>query len=208
MKKIFFALLILNLILSACTAAIQTPVVNHKTPLYETAKEVQERSNAENAAIEIISTQYGYDPVSILILKSSSKTWSDTCLEVGPTSEVCTPDSIPGYLILCYVEQTVFEVHSDVSGEKIYALNYLTDFFSPADVAVLLLAKQLEISANNVLFQSIEALDWSDSCLDVVNEEAVCIPIMTPGYRIRLEAMGTIYEFHTDTFGTRMIRVY
>ena len=208
MKKIFLSLLILNFILTACTAAIQTPVVNHKTPLYETAKDAQDRINAENAAIEIISAQYDYDPAKILILKSSSKTWSDSCLEVAPTSEVCTPDSIPGYLILSYVDQTIFEVHVDLSGERVYALNYLTNYFSPADVAVLLLAKQLAVSVNDVLFQSIEQVDWTDSCLDIVNEEAVCIPIMTPGYRIKLEALGTIYEFHTDTFGTRMIRVY
>ena len=208
MKKILFTFLILNLILAGCTAAIQTPVVNHKTPLYETAREYQERANVENAAIDIVSNQYGYDPSNILILKSSPKTWSDSCLEAVQPNDGCTQELIPGYLILLYVDQTVFEVHADLSGQNIYALNYLTSYISPGDVAVLLLAKQLDISSNNIMYQSIDQVDWADSCLDVIYEDSVCVPVITPGYRIKLEAMGTLYEFHTDIYGTRMIRVY
>lgn len=207
MKKpiLFFACL--SLLLSACTAAIQTPPVNHKTPLYETAGDYQNRTQAEKAAIEMVTLQYGYDPAQILLLKSTKRTWSDSCLEIAPPSEVCVQENIPGYMVVLYSEPSVFEVHTDLTGQIVYALNYLTQTVTAADVAIYLLAKQLALPTSSILIQTMETVDWPDSCLGVYSENVICATMQTPGYLIRLDVQGTVYEFHADIYGSRLIQI-
>ena len=207
MKKPVIFFTCISLLLTACSAAIETPPVNHKTPLYESASDYQNRTQAEKAAIETVTLQYGYDPSQILLLKSSKRTWSDSCLESAQPSEICLPETIPGYMIMLYSEPSVFEVHTDQSGQQVYALNYLTQTVTLADVAIYLLAKQLGVPASSVFIQTLEAIDWTDSCLGIYSENVICAAIQTPGYLIRLDVQGSVYEFHADIYGSRLIQV-
>ncbi len=205
MKRFLAMSILLILLLSACAEAIQTPAVDRKTPLYETVDDYLNRSAAEKTAIDTIANQYGFSPSQILLLKTTRKTWTDTCLEVAPISEICTPEEVPGYFMLFYADYSIFEVHSDTSAQKIFALNYLTPNATPIDVAILLLAKQLKIPAGQILIQSSDQVDWPDSCLGIANVNLVCVPITTPGYQVQLEALGTVYVFHADIYGSRLI---
>ena len=207
MKRLFIFVILITFFLSGCSEVIQTPPVDRKTPLYESASDYSNRTTSETAAFDIIVNQYGYEPDQIYLLKSSKQIWSDSCLEVAPQSEVCVPEEIPGYLMLFYADNSIFEAHTDNSAEKIYVLNYLSNYANPVEVAILLLAKQLEISSNNVLVQNSEVVDWPDSCLGVIKEDLICVPVLTPGYRIILEAFGAVYEFHADIYGSRLIPI-
>ncbi len=204
-KRILIVTSLLILLLSACAEAIQTPPVDRKTPLYETVDDFLSRSTAEKAAIDTIVNQYGMSPSQILLLETSKQTWADTCLEVAPISEVCVPQEIPGYFMLFYANHSIFESHADTSAQKIYVLNYLTKYATPVDVAIQLLAKQLAISPHQVLVQTSDQMDWPDSCLGVEASDLICVPITTPGYRIQLEALGIVYVFHADVYGSRLI---
>jgi len=119
MMKIYLVLAtLLTLLLSACAEVIQTPPVDRKTPLYESVGDYLDRTNAEKAAIDIIVNQYGYDASRILPLQTTRKTWTDTCLEVAPLSEICVPEEIPGYFMLFYADHSIFEAHTDQSAQK------------------------------------------------------------------------------------------
>lgn len=207
MKKVQILFPLLVLLLSACAEAIQTPPIDRKTPLYEPVGDYLDRTASEKAAIDIIVNQYGYETSQILPLKTIRKTWTDSCLEVAPLSEVCVPEEIPGYFMLFYADQSIFEAHTDNTAQKIYVLNYLTKYSSPIEVAVQYLAKILVIPANKINVQSNEHIDWSDSCLGVVSEDIVCVPVLTPGFLIQLEALGALYEFHADIYGSRLIPI-
>lgn len=207
MKRFLVIAPMILILLSACAEAIQTPPVDRKTPLYETVDDYLNRSSAEKAAIDTIVNQYGLTATQILPLQTTKQIWADTCLEVAPLSEVCIPQEIPGYFMLFYADHSIFEAHSDATAQKIYVLNYLTKFTTPIDVAIQLLAKQLEISPNLVLVQASDQIDWPDSCLGLGSENMICVPVTTPGYRIQLEALGSVYVFHADIYGSRLIPV-
>lgn len=207
MKKFLVLAFLLTLLLSACAEVIQTPPVERKTPLYESVSDYLDRTSSEKAAIDLIVSQYGYEASQIYPLKTTRVTWTDSCLEIAPLSEVCVPEEIPGYFMLFYADHSIFEAHSDQSAQKIYVLNYLSKYSSPIEVAIQYLAKQLDIPSNRIYVQANEQIDWPDSCLGVVSEDIVCVPILTPGFLIQLEAMGVIYEFHADIYGSRLIPI-
>ncbi len=65
------------------------------------------------------------------------------------------------------------------------------------------LAQQLGLSLDGVIPQSIEAADWPDACLGVEFAQRACAEVITPGYKIILQAEGALYEVHTNQDGSR-----
>ncbi len=45
---------------------------------------------------------------------------------------------------------------------------------------------------------AVTAVDWPDACLGVRTPGSVCAQVVTPGYRIIIEAGGKRIEYHTD----------
>src|SRR5205807_8144006 len=67
-----------------------------------------------------------------------------------------------------------------------------------AQVAQATLARDLGISADDVKIVSVEAVEWNDSSLGCPKPGMNYLQVITPGYRIILEAQGQRYEYHTD----------
>lgn len=63
------------------------------------------------------------------------------------------------------------------------------------------LAAQLGIPSPDIKIISAEAVEWSDSCLGLGKPEEICAQMITPGYKVILEATGQRYEAHTDQSG-------
>jgi hypothetical protein len=68
------------------------------------------------------------------------------------------------------------------------------------------LAKQLGISTDAISLVSITSVEWPDSCLGVQEPGIMCSMIVTPGYRVILQAPNaagqpTQYEIHTNLTG-------
>jgi hypothetical protein len=60
------------------------------------------------------------------------------------------------------------------------------------------LAQRLSISVTEIkLIEGIE-VEWSDSSLGCPQEGMAYLQVITPGYRIALEANGTHYEYHSN----------
>lgn len=75
----------------------------------------------------------------------------------------------------------------------------------PAYKARDFLAAQLNIPIEQVKIVSAEAVEWSDSCLGLGKPEEICAQMITPGYRVMLEAEGKSYEAHTNQSGDVVI---
>ncbi len=72
----------------------------------------------------------------------------------------------------------------------------------PADAAKLDLAKILGIDTSKITILSQEEVDWPDSCLGVAVKGVMCAQVITPGYKIILQAQGQTYEYHTNLSGS------
>jgi hypothetical protein len=63
------------------------------------------------------------------------------------------------------------------------------------------LAQRLQVDPDTIKLVSVEAVDWPDGCLGVQTPGVMCIMVITPGYRVILEANGKQYEYHTNETG-------
>ncbi len=63
------------------------------------------------------------------------------------------------------------------------------------------LAAARNFQLNEISTVSVEAVDWSDSCLGLGGPAESCAQMITPGYKIILKAGGEEFEFHTDATG-------
>lgn len=69
-------------------------------------------------------------------------------------------------------------------------------------VAVEDLAKRYSISSEQIQFKEAFEVTWPDSSLGCPNPSSMYMQVLTPGYLIRLQAPGGIFEYHTDKRGS------
>jgi hypothetical protein len=67
------------------------------------------------------------------------------------------------------------------------------------------LAKDIGVPESAIKLVGLEAVDWSDSSLGCPKPGENYLQVITPGYRVTLEAQGKTYEYHTDKT-TRAVR--
>lgn len=60
------------------------------------------------------------------------------------------------------------------------------------------LAARLGLAPDEVTVSSVEAVTWPDSALGCPAPDMMYLQVLTPGYRIVLEAGGTEYTYHTS----------
>lgn len=70
--------------------------------------------------------------------------------------------------------------------------------------AVKDLSRTLNLPAEEIAVLSQEAAQWPDSCLGLATPDEMCLQVITPGWRVILEAGGRQFEYHTDESGKRM----
>lgn len=63
------------------------------------------------------------------------------------------------------------------------------------------LAARLSISPAEISLAEATAVEWSDSSLDCPQEGMGYLQVITPGYRIVLQANSQTYEYHTNRAG-------
>lgn len=132
--------------------------------------------------------------------------WPDACLGLPGSDEMCAMVITPGFLIqLQATEQTCF-VHMDREATNVRYIcgsdSSAADERLPADAAMLFLSQELEIPPSEMAITSIEAVDWPDGCLGVSRQGISCLTVITPGYKIMLEAGGQQYEVRTNRSGS------
>ena len=71
-----------------------------------------------------------------------------------------------------------------------------------ADMARQKLADDLEVTPDQIEIVQVEAFDWPDACLGLPEEGEICAQVVTPGYRVTLDADDQIYVFRTNELGT------
>jgi hypothetical protein len=82
---------------------------------------------------------------------------------------------------------------------------------SPPPQAVLAAVNQLSqtlgVSVESVEILDFQEVEWPDACLGVPQEDEACALVITPGFRIMLEADGRQFELHSNQDGTVIVQV-
>jgi hypothetical protein len=63
------------------------------------------------------------------------------------------------------------------------------------------LAERLELDEEGITLTSFESITWPDTSLGCPQPNMFYAQVLTPGYRIILEAGGEVYRYHTDLEG-------
>jgi hypothetical protein len=74
------------------------------------------------------------------------------------------------------------------------------------DRAVAALSKQLGIPPADIKIASSEAVEWSDASLGCPEPDMSYVQVITPGYRIVLQAGDKLYEYHTGAGDAAQVR--
>lgn len=60
------------------------------------------------------------------------------------------------------------------------------------------LAQRLSVMVTSISLLEIEEVEWSDSSLDCPQPGMSYLQVITPGYRILLEANAQVHEYHSN----------
>ena len=75
----------------------------------------------------------------------------------------------------------------------------------PAQLKALqALAEALGIPVSEIQVISVEAVDWPNGCLGIQPMGVLCTMNIVPGFRVILEANGSLYDYHTNQDGSQL----
>jgi len=63
------------------------------------------------------------------------------------------------------------------------------------------LSERLGVPEAQVLVKEVERVEWPDACLGAGGSDEICAEVVTPGFRIVLEARGGEHVYHSDLQG-------
>jgi len=114
-----------------------------------------------------------------------------------------------GRLIVIYVEndQTVFEKLTEILGDPITKeVEVPANVTSNPAVAAAMdrLSQFKNIPLDQIELVSAEHVQWPDECMGISRRGQMCAQVITPGWRIVLQAGDQQYTFHTDEIGVRV----
>lgn len=151
-----------------------------------------------------LAEHLGIAPGAITLVSSEPMEWADACLELPAPDEMCAQVITPGYRVVLEAIGQQYILHTNASGSQVRTAGQP----EPENVAPraalqarAALAQQLGLAPEAVRIVSAEAIEWPDACLDAPASDEVCAQVVTPGYKVLLEADGVVREYHTDQSG-------
>jgi hypothetical protein len=126
---------------------------------------------------------------------------------VRPTGAVCTAEAVP------FEESIPLDVYGLSAGTYTVDVNGVKETFTLdvdnappqggdgeaqplVDLSIADLAKRLGVGPDEITVQSVEATEFPNASLGVLEPGKVYAQVITPGYIIRLAVNGTVYEYH------------
>lgn len=222
MQKIT-ALILIGLLLAGCASAVQYPPVDHKTPIPRGSYATQPVEEPTAAATPIISELptaastaqaelaqlLGVDSTTVSVLAVETRQWPDACLGLANQAEVCAQQITEGYQIVMQAVGAIFTMRTNQDGSQVrIAYPSVGDPQAAVQVARAVLAGLLGLSdPSQVALVQVMPVEWLNACLGVVSPDIACAEVITPGFRILLEAQGVQYEFHANQDGSQILQM-
>lgn len=186
-KALFLVILVVILGISACTTnqptAIPTKVV----------------IELPNEVIEAIATNLKIGAEEIVFNNTAQIDYPNSCLGLPSAEEVCAEVIVPGYQGILAVGSAQYEFRSDKTGERLRIVPIALK------AAQAELAKAFQIDINVIRWVEVERMEWKDSCLGLEQPGITCAEVITPGFRIMLEAGGVFFVYRTNASGSQVV---
>ncbi len=165
---------------------------------------VSELPEAAAAAAQMLAERLGIPLDAIRLIAMEEVEWRNGCLELAGPDEMCTLALVPGYRIVLEAAGQQYVFHTNRSGSQVrMAAAPIPEKEWPRAAlrARNALAEKLGLAPEAVRIISAEATDWPDACLGIYLPDEGCAQVLTPGFKVILEANGIRYEYHTDQNG-------
>jgi hypothetical protein len=117
------------------------------------------------------------------------KVWTSIILLIWMFT-ACAPQTPTDQPLIIIERPTLTHIPADLTPEQ--------------GAAIAALSGNWSLPADKITLVSTEAVDWPDDCLGVVEEGLVCAQVITPGFRVILEANGRQVEYRTNEDGTQL----
>jgi hypothetical protein len=103
-------------------------------------------------------------------------------------------------------DQAIVDLISQVMGQPITEPARALPVDPPyaAAAAEQQLGQELDLPVDEIDLVSFERVEWPDACLGLAEPGELCAEVLTPGWRVTLNAQGQQYEFHTDMNGDKL----
>lgn len=147
-------------------------------------------------AIGLLAEQAGLPVESIQLVKSQPMEWPNACLGAAEPGEACAEMIVAGYKFDLQVEGRTYYLHTnqDLSQARLGGPQETTVIVKVRQQAAL----EKGVGLEEVKLVSSEAVEWRNSCLGIERDGMMCLMVITPGYRIKVEVLNTVLEYHTN----------
>lgn len=86
--------------------------------------------------------------------------------------------------------------------EMVNTMEIIPGSEKPVASAIADLMQRTDVAPEEITLVTVEAQEWSDASLGCPQEGYMYAQVITPGYKIVLEAQGKEYNYHTDSAST------
>lgn len=193
----FIVVLILTAFIVACgPGAAPRPGLGETPQAPQPPATASLSTQAVQAARQALAEQLGVAVEQLEVFSVEARQFPNSCLGLEMEEEACAEVIVPGYQGVLLGEGVQYEFRVSEDGAVMR--------FLPGAVlsAQQVLAAQLGISLQEIRILSYERVDWPDACLGIQTPGLMCAQVITPGFRVLLEAEGKRYQFHTDLSGS------
>ncbi len=155
-------------------------------------------------AIADLAGRVGVVPTQVEVVRVERVAWPDGCLGCAGPGQICTAVVVPGFRILLRAAGEAYEYRTDEK-ETVMLCQPGTQVgdWGPAqplvEAVVADLAGRLNLPPAQIRVVQVEEKMWPDSSLGCPQPGQMYLQVITPGYRILLEAAGRQYDYHTGS---------
>jgi len=174
-------------------------------------------------AVEDLGKRLGLSPEQIRLVSVEAVDWPDTSLGCPEPGMMYAQVITTGYRIVSEAEGETYEYHTDtgthivlcqpegrgtlpeapatasaVTGSQpLAAVEPPPEVKAVVGLAIEDLAGRLGLAPEAIQLVSVEPVEWSDASLGCPQPGMMYAQVITPGYRVVLEAEGQEYEYHS-----------
>lgn len=164
-----------------------------------------------NAVLATASERSGLEMSDLNLVQIEAKEWDNTCLGLNPSDRECQKANVSGWQIVVAVGDQRQVYHVDSTGNSVLfnaALSSKFDNLSahvlPSALATIVkrdLSEKVGISLEQLQVKEYSRQTWADSCLGLLNSDAVCDRKTVEGWRIVLSDGITRWVYRADAQG-------
>lgn len=159
-----------------------------------------------NAVRQDLSRKVGIAPGKLRIIESSSQTWSDSCLGLGGSAELCAQALVPGWRVVLSNGNQTWVYRTDTQGRAVRLENQTASRNLPKSVADAVLqtaSQELGVSSDLRIVQA-EQKTWANPC--IFNFGEVCTREYKPitGWQVTVASRQQRLVYRTDKSGSQV----